>query len=95
MQWLIEHPQYLLNQLFIGADSYSGISAPIVVKYIVEGNFMMLLLKLNLISILEINFQREVTHEFETCLAKNISGNDAGLVPRLNLKVHVQIAELE
>ena len=56
---------------------------------------MMLLLKLNLISILEINFQREVTHEFETCLAKNISGNDAGLVPRLNLKVHVQIAELE
>lgn len=47
-KWLIEHPQYLLNQLFIGADSYSGISAPIVVKYIVEGNDAGLVPRLNL-----------------------------------------------
>jgi serine carboxypeptidase-like clade 1 len=45
MQWLVEHPDYLLNQLFIGADSYSGISAPIVVKQIIDGNFMILLLE--------------------------------------------------
>ncbi|XP_062177238.1 serine carboxypeptidase-like 17 [Alnus glutinosa] len=37
-KWLVEHPDYLLNQLFIGADSYSGISAPIVVKRIIDDN---------------------------------------------------------
>ncbi|CAL5331786.1 unnamed protein product [Camellia sinensis] len=37
-QWLIDHPKYLKNQLFIGADSYSGITAPIVVQHILEGN---------------------------------------------------------
>uniref|UniRef100_A0A7N0T126 Serine carboxypeptidase-like 18 n=2 Tax=Kalanchoe fedtschenkoi TaxID=63787 RepID=A0A7N0T126_KALFE len=37
-QWLIEHPQFLKLQLFIGADSYSGISAPLVVKHVVNGN---------------------------------------------------------
>jgi hypothetical protein len=36
-----------------------------------------------------------VTHKFGTCLAKNISDNDAGIEPRLNLKVHVRIAEVE
>ncbi|CAL5370845.1 unnamed protein product [Camellia sinensis] len=37
-QWLIDHPKYLKNQLFIGADSNSGITAPIVVQHILEGN---------------------------------------------------------
>ncbi|CAL5370855.1 unnamed protein product [Camellia sinensis] len=36
--WLIDHPKYLKNQLFIGADSNSGITAPIVVQHILEGN---------------------------------------------------------
>ncbi|KAE8008146.1 hypothetical protein FH972_004686 [Carpinus fangiana] len=36
--WLAENPDYLLNELFIGADSYSGISAPIVVKQIIDDN---------------------------------------------------------
>ncbi|CAL5383122.1 unnamed protein product [Camellia sinensis] len=38
VKWLIDHPKYLKNQLFIGADSYSGITAPIVVQHILEGN---------------------------------------------------------
>ncbi|KAL9672628.1 hypothetical protein QQ045_028880 [Rhodiola kirilowii] len=37
-QWLIYHPQFLKNQLFIGADSYSGISATLVVQHVVNGN---------------------------------------------------------
>ncbi|KAB1208311.1 Serine carboxypeptidase-like 18 [Morella rubra] len=37
-KWLVEHPQYLLNQFFVGADSYSGISGPIVVKKIIDDN---------------------------------------------------------
>ncbi|GKV00447.1 hypothetical protein SLEP1_g13133 [Rubroshorea leprosula] len=37
-KWLLEHPQYLTNQLFIGGDSYSGIPLPIVVKNIFDGN---------------------------------------------------------
>ncbi|GMQ01177.1 hypothetical protein CsSME_00047905 [Camellia sinensis var. sinensis] len=38
VKWLIDHPKYLKNQLFIGADSNSGITAPIVVQHILEGN---------------------------------------------------------
>ncbi|WCJ42205.1 Serine carboxypeptidase-like 18 [Euphorbia peplus] len=37
-KWLIENPEYLTNQLYIGGDSYSGIPLPIVVKNILEGN---------------------------------------------------------
>ncbi|KAG7976579.1 hypothetical protein I3843_06G156800 [Carya illinoinensis] len=47
-KWLSEHPQYLLNQLFIGADSYSGISGPVVVKHIIDGNDAGLVPRLNL-----------------------------------------------
>ncbi|XP_062021824.1 serine carboxypeptidase-like 18 [Rosa rugosa] len=36
--WLNEHPQYLKVQLFVGADSYSGISGTIVVEHIMAGN---------------------------------------------------------
>uniref|UniRef100_A0A5B7AP11 Putative serine carboxypeptidase-like 18 n=1 Tax=Davidia involucrata TaxID=16924 RepID=A0A5B7AP11_DAVIN len=38
IKWFNKHPQFLGNQLFIGADSYSGISAPILVKHIIDGN---------------------------------------------------------
>ncbi|GLT98108.1 hypothetical protein SLE2022_156300 [Rubroshorea leprosula] len=37
-QWLAEHPQFLKVQPFIGADSFSGISAPIVIQHILDGN---------------------------------------------------------
>ncbi|GAB2292106.1 hypothetical protein Dimus_026358 [Dionaea muscipula] len=36
--WLIEHPQYLKLQLFIGADSYAGVPTPIIVQNILDGN---------------------------------------------------------
>ncbi|XP_057978384.1 serine carboxypeptidase-like 18 isoform X2 [Malania oleifera] len=36
-KWLEENPQYLPLQLFIGGDSYSGITVPLVTKYVVEG----------------------------------------------------------
>ncbi|GKV26513.1 hypothetical protein SLEP1_g35801 [Rubroshorea leprosula] len=37
-QWLAEHPQFLKVQPFIGADSFSGIYAAIVVQHILDGN---------------------------------------------------------
>jgi hypothetical protein len=36
-QWLDEHPQYLPVQLFIGGDSYSGITVPLVTKKVIDG----------------------------------------------------------
>ncbi|KAE8056750.1 hypothetical protein FH972_013493 [Carpinus fangiana] len=33
-KWLIQHPQYLENILYIGGDSYSGIPIPIIVQEI-------------------------------------------------------------
>ncbi|CAL5379185.1 unnamed protein product [Camellia sinensis] len=36
--WFDEHPQYLAIQLFVGGDSYSGITVPLVTKKIVDGN---------------------------------------------------------
>ncbi|OWM64778.1 hypothetical protein CDL15_Pgr028495 [Punica granatum] len=46
--WLIAHPQYLNLQLFVGVDSYSGISGSIVVKHIVDGNEAGVVPRLNL-----------------------------------------------
>ncbi|XAR52945.1 hypothetical protein NMG60_11021287 [Bertholletia excelsa] len=36
-KWLDEHPKYLAVQLFVGGDSYSGITVPLVTKLIIEG----------------------------------------------------------
>ena len=38
VQCLIEHPQFLNNQLFIGGDSYSSIPVPMIVQHVVDGN---------------------------------------------------------
>ncbi|CAL5377519.1 unnamed protein product [Camellia sinensis] len=37
-EWFDEHPQYLAVQLFVGGNSYSGITVPLVTKKIVDGN---------------------------------------------------------
>ncbi|XP_021643002.2 serine carboxypeptidase-like 18 [Hevea brasiliensis] len=47
-QWLLEHPQYLLVQLFIGGDSYSGITVPLITQKVVEANEAMVYPYLNL-----------------------------------------------
>ncbi|KAL9258307.1 Serine carboxypeptidase-like 18-like protein [Drosera capensis] len=36
--WMVEHPQYLKLQLFIGADSYAGVPGPIIVQKVLDGN---------------------------------------------------------
>jgi hypothetical protein len=38
MQWLIAHPTFLRNPLYIAGDSYSGIVVPIIVQKISDGN---------------------------------------------------------
>ncbi|GAB2275011.1 hypothetical protein Dimus_009779 [Dionaea muscipula] len=37
-KWFLLHPEYTTNQLYVGANSYSGIVAPIIVQHIVDGN---------------------------------------------------------
>ncbi|KAK7350029.1 hypothetical protein VNO77_08065 [Canavalia gladiata] len=37
-KWLIEHQEFLSNDLYIGADSYSGIPGPAIVQEISNGN---------------------------------------------------------
>ncbi|GLT57656.1 hypothetical protein SLA2020_306130 [Shorea laevis] len=36
--WLIEHPDFQTNPVYIGTDSYAGIHGPIIAQYILEGN---------------------------------------------------------
>ncbi|XP_027773128.1 serine carboxypeptidase-like 13 isoform X2 [Solanum pennellii] len=39
-KWLIEHQEYLNNPFYVGGDSYSGITVPIVTQVISNGNDM-------------------------------------------------------
>ena len=38
VQWLIQHPEFLKNNLYIGGDSYSGIPVPMIVQDIYYGS---------------------------------------------------------
>ncbi|XP_058189547.1 serine carboxypeptidase-like 1 [Rhododendron vialii] len=38
LKWLMNHPIFLSNELYIAGDSYSGIIAPIIVQKIYDGN---------------------------------------------------------
>ncbi|KAG6493170.1 hypothetical protein ZIOFF_048147 [Zingiber officinale] len=37
IQWLVEHPQFISNPLYIAGDSYAGKIVPMVAKKVVEG----------------------------------------------------------
>ncbi|GMY35361.1 serine carboxypeptidase-like 18 isoform X2 [Fagus crenata] len=37
-KWMVEHPQFKTNQLYIGGDSYSGITVPLVIEEIMQAN---------------------------------------------------------
>ncbi|MED6132782.1 hypothetical protein PIB30_022095 [Stylosanthes scabra] len=37
-KWFIQHPEFLSNKFYMGADSYSGIPAPAIVQEISNGN---------------------------------------------------------
>lgn len=37
LQWLMDHPKFLSNDLYIAGDSYSGIIVPLIVKRIYYG----------------------------------------------------------
>ncbi|XP_027902279.1 serine carboxypeptidase-like 11 isoform X2 [Vigna unguiculata] len=37
-KWLIDHPNFLSNEVYIGGDSYSGIPLPAIVQEIAQGN---------------------------------------------------------
>ncbi|CAL5204604.1 unnamed protein product [Lathyrus oleraceus] len=37
-KWLIDHPQFISNQVYIAGDSYSGLPVPVIVQEISDGN---------------------------------------------------------
>ena len=37
LQWLIDHPNFSSNEVYIGGDSYSGIPIPVIVQEISRG----------------------------------------------------------
>ncbi|KAI4366493.1 hypothetical protein MLD38_022364 [Melastoma candidum] len=37
-KWLIQHPDFLPNEVYIGGDSYSGFIIPVLVQEIIKGN---------------------------------------------------------
>ncbi|XP_030528666.1 serine carboxypeptidase-like 2 isoform X2 [Rhodamnia argentea] len=37
-KWLISHPEFISNPLYIGGDSYSGLTVPVLVQEIMDGN---------------------------------------------------------
>ncbi|XP_061979404.1 serine carboxypeptidase-like 18 isoform X2 [Populus nigra] len=37
-KWLVDHPKFLTNPLYVAGDSFSGIVAPIIVQEISDGN---------------------------------------------------------
>lgn len=37
-KWLVDHPKFLTNPLYVAGDSYTGIVAPIIVQEISDGN---------------------------------------------------------
>nr|GLL34453.1 hypothetical protein TSUD_264810 [Ipomoea trifida] len=37
-KWLVDYPEFLLNPFYVGGDSYSGITVPIVTEMISNGN---------------------------------------------------------
>ncbi|KAL2320073.1 hypothetical protein Fmac_029042 [Flemingia macrophylla] len=47
-KWLIDHPEFLSNEFYMGADSYSGIPAPTIVQEISIGNEIGLQPRINL-----------------------------------------------
>ncbi|XP_058189546.1 serine carboxypeptidase-like 16 [Rhododendron vialii] len=38
LKWLMDHPTFLSNELYVGGDSYSGIIVPIIVQKTYDGN---------------------------------------------------------
>ncbi|KAH7518130.1 hypothetical protein FEM48_Zijuj09G0139200 [Ziziphus jujuba var. spinosa] len=39
-KWLMAHPKFMKNSLYIGGDSYSGKIVPLIVQKVSHGNFL-------------------------------------------------------
>lgn len=47
-KWLLKHPKFMRNQLYIGGNSYAGITVPLLAQSILQGNSLGLAPRINL-----------------------------------------------
>lgn len=51
LQWIIHHPNYQKNPLYIAGESFGGLIIPLIVDHVYNGNlacFISLAIKLNI-----------------------------------------------
>ncbi|KAL5988279.1 hypothetical protein ACLOJK_036042 [Asimina triloba] len=79
LKWYSDHPHFLSNPLYIGGDSYSGITVPVIAQEIANAKF----------SGLKADNEAEVLHPYysqTTICVVCLAANEAGSQPVLNLK---------
>ena len=42
MQWLLAHPEFRTNPVYIAGDSYNGITVPVIVEKISDGKLSLI-----------------------------------------------------
>lgn len=47
-KWLLKHPMFLKNQLYVGGNSYAGITVPLLTQAILQGNDLGLTPRINM-----------------------------------------------
>jgi serine carboxypeptidase-like 19/serine carboxypeptidase-like clade 1 len=72
---LVDHPKFQSNEVYIGGDSYSGITVPAIVQEIVQGTKLMVQLCL----LIKFNYSQ----------IPLFAGNEKGVQPWINLQVSI------
>jgi hypothetical protein len=78
---LVDHPKFQSNEVYIGGDSYSGITVPAIVQEIAQGTKLMVQLCIVIPLCLLIKFNYSQIPLF--------AGNEKGVQPWINLQVSI------
>ena len=87
MQWLLDHPQYIKNPLYIAGDSYSGVIVPQVTLLISNGKHSFILNKKKGAFIHTVYSKHFHCKRVIILVDYGIAGNRDGNVPPMSLLV--------